>query len=178
MADKDFYSVLGVSRTASQDEIKRAYRKLARKFHPDVNPGDKSAERQFKEVQQAYDVIGDAEKRKKYDQFGTSAFEPGAAGPGGRSWSFRWGGRPEQWGQFEGADAGGFDFSKIFGDFASAEAFNASRGARESAARGARNSGDRDIEQQVEIPFLVAARGGEIQLAIERERPCPRCRGS
>lgn len=178
MADKDFYSVLGVSRNATQDEIKRAYRKLARKFHPDVNPGDKAAERKFKEVQEAYDVIGDSDKRKKYDQFGNAAFEPGGtAGPGGKSWSFRWGGRPDQWSQYEGADVGGFDFSKIFGDFAAAEAFSPGRGPREGG-RAARSSGDRDLEHHVELPFLVAARGGEIELAIERDRSCPPCQGS
>jgi molecular chaperone DnaJ len=168
MAEKDFYNVLGVSRTASQDEIKRAYRKLARKYHPDMNPGDKAAERKFKEVQEAYDVIGDAEKRKKYDQFGQAAFEPGAAA-GGRTWSYRWGSRPGQ-GSAAGADFGGFDFSKIFGGFEGAEPFTSARGQREPAGR--------DVEQEVEIPFLVAARGGEVQLSVERDRTCSKCRGS
>jgi molecular chaperone DnaJ len=170
MPDRDFYTVLGVARSASQDEIKRAYRKLARQYHPDVNPGDKAAERKFKEIQEAYDVIGDAEKRKKYDQFGQAAFEPG--GPGGtRAWSFRWGGRPGQGRSFEGADFGGFDFSQIFGD-----AYQG--GGPFASAPGRRQPAGRDIEQQVEIPFLVSVQGGDVQLIVERDRPCARCHGS
>jgi molecular chaperone DnaJ len=166
MADKDFYNVLGVSRNASQDEIKRAYRKLARKYHPDVNPADKAAERRFKEIQEAYDVIGDADKRKKYDQFGSAAFD--AAAGGGRTWSHRRGGRSAG-SPFEGADFGGFDFSKIFRGFDTGEPFTTARGQREAPGR--------DIEQPLEIPFLVAARGGEVQLTVDRDRVCSGCRG-
>jgi molecular chaperone DnaJ len=170
MADKDYYSVLGVSRTASQEEIKRAYRKLARKYHPDVNAGDKAAERKFKEIQEAYDVIGDADKRKKFDQFGAAAFDMGG-GAGSRSWSHRRGGRSAAGGNpFEGADFGGFDFTKIFRGFDTGEPF--------SSARSQRDAPGRDIEQEVEIPFLVAARGGEVQLAVDRDRACSRCRGT
>jgi molecular chaperone DnaJ len=169
MADKDFYGVLGVSRDASHEEIKRAYRKLARKYHPDVNAGDKAAERKFKEVQEAYDVVGDAEKRKKYDQFGSAAFDP-ASGAGARTWSFRRGARSSAGANpFEGADFGGFDFSSIFRNF---DAGEAARG------RSQRESTGRDIEHELEIPFLVAARGGEVQLNLEREQPCTRCRGT
>jgi molecular chaperone DnaJ len=167
MAEKDFYSVLGVARGASQEEIKRAYRKLARKYHPDMNANDKAAERKFKEVQEAYDILGDAEKRKKYDQFGQAAFDMGGGGPSSRT--YRWSARPGQGRSFEGGDFGGFDFSKIFG-FDRSDPF--------ASARAQRETGGRDIEQEVEIPFLVAARGGEVQLSIERERPCTRCRGS
>lgn len=161
--------MLGVSRTSSQDEIKRAYRKLARKYHPDVNPGDKAAERKFKEVQEAYDIVGDAEKRKKYDQFGHAAFDPSAGG-GGRSWTYRWGGRsgPGQSSAGAGSDFSGFDFSRIFGGFDTGQ----------FSQRGQREPSGQDIEQEVQIPFLVAAQGGEIQLSVERERPCSRCRGS
>ena len=100
MSNQDFYATLGVSRTASDDEIKKAYRKLAMKYHPDRNQGDKEAEEKFKEVQKAYDTLSDKEKRAMYDQYGHAAFEQGAgAGAGG-------------FGGFGGAQ--GFDFSDIF----------------------------------------------------------------
>ena len=101
MADKrDYYEVLGVSKTASDSELKSAYRKLAKKYHPDVNPGDKEAEAKFKEATQAYSVLSDAEKRRQYDQFGHAAFEQGGGGAGG----------------FGGFDFNGADMGDIFGD--------------------------------------------------------------
>ena len=84
MADKkDYYEVLGVAKTASDDEIKSAYRKLAKKYHPDLNPGDKAAEASFKEINEAYEVLSDKDKRAKYDQFGHAAFDPNAGFGGG-----------------------------------------------------------------------------------------------
>src|SRR6267378_5593944 len=95
---RDYYETLGVKRDASEDEIKKAYRKLARQYHPDRNPGDKQAESRFKEVQEAYDVLSDKSKRSNYDRFGTA--EPGAGfgggrgGPGPGNFHFNWGGGP------------------------------------------------------------------------------------
>ena len=108
---EDPYKVLGLDRDASDEDVKRAYRRLAKKYHPDVNPGDKEAEQKFKEVNEAYAVLSDSEKRAQYDQFGHAAFEPGAGGAGG--------------GGFGGGGFGGFDgfggfediFSSMFGGF-------------------------------------------------------------
>src|SRR6266704_1208633 len=86
---KNLYDVLGVAKTASADEIKKAYRKLARQYHPDKNPGDKEAEERFKEVQTAYDVLSDPEKRKQYDRFGAANGRPGAGEPGAGGFTFR-----------------------------------------------------------------------------------------
>src|SRR3954469_12920598 len=114
MPDRDYYEVLGVGRDASADDTKKAYRKLARKHHPDVNPGDKAAEARFKETQQAYDILSDAEKRSLYDRYGKAAFE-GMAAAGPRSGASEW--TANQAGpHFEN-----FDFSQFFGHGAEAE---------------------------------------------------------
>ncbi|MDX1386713.1 MAG: DnaJ C-terminal domain-containing protein [bacterium] len=111
MADKDFYKVLGVARGASEDEIKKAYRRLAKKYHPDVNKGDKKAEEKFKDVSQAYDVLGDKKKREEYDMFGAAGVGAGFSGQGG-------GGGPHYYYSSQGGPGGvppGFDFSSFFG---------------------------------------------------------------
>ena len=96
---RDYYEVLGVSKTATDEEIKKAYRKLAKKYHPDMNPGDKEAEKKFKEASEAYAVLSDKEKRSQYDQFGHAAFDgTGGFGAGGSgSFSGIFGGSPESW---------------------------------------------------------------------------------
>ena len=99
-AKRDYYEVLGVGRDADEASIKKAYRALAKKYHPDMNPGDKEAEKKFKEASEAYAVLSDPDKRRQYDQFGHAAFEGGAGGAGG----------------FGGFDFSGADFSDIFGD--------------------------------------------------------------
>ncbi|HEY5610737.1 MAG TPA: J domain-containing protein, partial [Thermoanaerobaculia bacterium] len=101
MANRSFYDILGVSKTADDEEIKKAYRKLARKFHPDVNPGDKSAEAKFKEISEAYSVLGDKEKRAEYDRLGAEAFSFGGGAQGGSSGGFSF-----DFGQFMGATQG------------------------------------------------------------------------
>ena len=109
MADKrDYYEVLGVAKGASADEIKKAYRQLAKKYHPDMNPGDKEAEAKFKEVNEAYAILSDDAQRQKYDQFGHAAFDPASGGGG--------------YGGFGGFD-GGFDFSDIYSSFFGGGAF-------------------------------------------------------
>src|SRR6478672_10540182 len=107
MAEADYYEVLGVPRDATPEALKKAYRSLARKHHPDVNPGDKEAEARFKEAQQAYDVLSDPEKRSLYDRYGTAAFE-GMSATGPRSGASEWAARAAPGG-------GGFDFSEFFG---------------------------------------------------------------
>ena len=90
MAKRDYYDVLGVNKSASPDELKSAYRKLAVKYHPDKNPGNKKAEEKFKEASEAYGILSDKEKKQNYDNFGHAAFENGGGRPGGGFWRFQW----------------------------------------------------------------------------------------
>ncbi len=151
---KDLYETLGVSKGASQDEIKKAYRKLARQHHPDANPGDAAAEERFKEVQTAYDVLSDPEKRKQYDRFGAANGRPG---PGG---GFNFG---------EGFDFGdlgdlGDIFSGLFGG----------RG-RQQQQRGRRGN---DLEVEVRLSFEDSLRGVETTIPVQLETACRECGGS
>ena len=178
MADRDYYEVLGVARDASPDQIKKAYRTLARKHHPDVNPGDKAAEAKFKESQAAYDVLSEPEKRSLYDRYGSAAFEGmGAAGPRARA---------SEWTAQHGAPGGeSFDFADLFGGAGGFE------GARVDVGTGGGGSGlfdellgrlrggradprsagprkGRGVEAHLSIPFLTAAQGGETTIELSR----------
>ena len=157
MAGKDYYATLGVKRDASDKDIKQAYRRLARKHHPDVNPGDASAERKFKDISEAYSVLGTPESRKKYDQFGSQAFaggfDPFGAAGGRGSYNFSTGNLRDIFGN-AGAAAGGF--GSIFEDLFSG---GGSRQGRETSA-------DLDLEHHVDIRFEEAVRGTTIQLRV------------
>lgn len=169
MEYKDYYKILGVDRDADEQEIKRAYRKLALKYHPDKNPDDPNAEDQFKEINEAYEVLGDPDKRAKYDQLGSSYRQWERAGqPGGFDWSQWTRGAPGgqrvhvEFGDLEDMLGGGFSefFNQIFGG---AGGFRqaAARGARQARTRpgGRARPQGRDLEQQVTISFDEAYRG-------------------
>jgi len=150
MSKSDFYEVLGVSRTASKDEIRKAYKKLARKFHPDVKPADPEAEKKFAEITEAYDVLSDEEKRKNYDQFG-HAFRGGAGG-----------GHPFQ--GFAGAAEGGasFDLDDILGGmFGGGRGFGGGRRGQPRSQKG------QDARAEITVPFSVAVEGGEHSLTLQ-----------
>ncbi len=148
------YDALGVSKTASQDEIKKAYRKLVRQYHPDKNQGDKEAEERFKEVQGAYDVLSDPEKRKQYDAFGSADGRAGGFPGGAGNFNF---------------DVG--DLSDLFGGIG--DVFGrGGAGRRQPAGRGA------DLHAQVSISFEDSLRGIETQIPVEAEAPCRECGGS
>lgn len=174
MPDRDYYEVLGVARDASPEAIKKAYRGMARKFHPDVNPGDKKAEGKFKEAQKAYDVLSDSEKRSLYDRYGHAAFE-GMAAAGPRSGASEW------TAQQAGPMGGGFeniDFSQFFGnvpegeDAAGGGIFEELIGRMRGGKTGRRTAGPRPgrtLEAQLAIPFMTAVRGGETTIEVQRE---------
>jgi len=162
MAEKDLYKVLGVDKKASQDEIKKAYRKLARTYHPDTNPGDKGAEERFKEISAAHDVLSDAEKRKQYDRGGLFGF--GGGGPGGRPGP---GGAP---GGFSPGDVGDI-LSNLFGGGAG----GADQG---SVPRRPRPERGRDLEVESAIGFDQAIEGAQVSLAVPTAQGCGTCRGT
>jgi curved DNA-binding protein len=186
---RDYYSTLGVAKTATAKEIKQAFRKLARKHHPDVNPGDKAAEGKFKEINEAYEVLGDPEKRKKYDELGANwrAYEQaGAGGPG-----FQGGFDPSQfggaWSARGGPQGGGFRtmtedemremfgdsnpfsdfFQTFFGGSMGGQDETGRRGARSRTARGSRKG--RDIEQEIELPLEDTYSGKVLRFSIKHD---------
>jgi molecular chaperone DnaJ len=164
-AKRDYYEVLGVERGASEAELKKAFRKLARKYHPDVNPGDKSSEQKFKELNEAYEVLSDAKKKQQYDQFGHAAFEQGfgagpSAGPGFEGFARQGGFNANQGQGFEG-------FEDIFGNLF---------GGRATRPRGPQQG--EDVTYAVEIDLEDAIFGKPLQVDLRREVACATCKGS
>ena len=154
---RDYYEVLGVDRGADEATIKKAYRQLAKKYHPDMNPGDKEAEKKFKEASEAYAVLSDAEKRRQYDQFGHAAFEQGGGGAGG----------------FGGFDFNGGDMGDIFGDiFGDLFGGGRSRRANNGPMKGA------NVRTAVRITFEEAVFGCEKQLDLNLKDECTTCHGT
>ncbi|NUN04490.1 MAG: DnaJ domain-containing protein [Bdellovibrio sp.] len=167
MSKKDFYSILGVSRSASADEIKKSYRKLAMQFHPDKNPGDKKSEEKFKEISEAYDVLSDTKKRDMYDQFGHAGNQQGfgAGGPfGGGAGAGGFGGFRSGPG---GGASGGDPFQDIFGDVFG-DIFGNARGA--GGARSRRPSKGTDLRYTLNISFEDSALGTEKVISFVRQR--------
>lgn len=162
MAKRDYYEVLGVNRDASVEEIKKAYRKVAVKNHPDRNPGDAAAEERFKEAAEAYEVLASPEKRQAYDQFGFAGVEGlgGGGGAGGFSAAYR-------------------DFEDIFGDFSDIfGSFFGGGGRGRTRSGGRRQKRGSDLRYDLQVPFTDAAFGTKVEVAYEREAPCETCNGS
>ena len=175
---QDYYELLGVPRKASVKELRGAYRKLARKYHPDLNPGDKSAEEKFKQIQEAYDVLSDTKKRQMYDQFGFNVPGQGGVPPQGGGY----GGAPEDihfdFGGFDfgggagggaGAGGGGTSFRDLFSQFFRSQS---------AAQQGAEEEPGTDLEYQIDITFAEAMRGTVKKLSFTRLDVCNVCHGS
>lgn len=170
--EKDFYKVLGVSKTAEPDEIKKAYRKLARQYHPDSNAGDTKAEAKFKEVSEAYDVVGDPKKRKEYDEarrlFGSGGFRmPGGSGQGG-GFDFNVGDLFNRTGQSGSGGGLGDILGGMFGG----------GGRTTTTSTTARPRRGQDIETEATIEFAEAVNGVTVGLRMTSDEPCPTCRGT
>jgi molecular chaperone DnaJ len=172
---KDYYATLGVKKTATADEIRKSFRKLARKYHPDVNPGDKKAEEKFKEISEANDILSDEKKRKIYDQFGfySDQIDPAAAEAAARAGG---GGARTQGVPF---DFGGFDFSEEaqpgsggWGSFRDIFSGMFSHGRQQDGPQPGT-----DLEYQVNVDFWTAIRGGTVRLQVQRQDVCPTCHG-
>ncbi|MEO8290839.1 MAG: molecular chaperone DnaJ [Gaiellaceae bacterium] len=158
---KDLYEILGIKKGASADEIKKAYRKLARQYHPDKNPGDKEAEERFKEIQGAYDVLSDPEKRKQYDQVGPRIFSGAGGQPGGGN--FQWSGNI--------GDLG--DLSDLFGGL-----FGGAGTTRGSSRRSQRGERGRDVEVAINLSFEDSLKGLTTKIPVGVELPCSVCHGT
>lgn len=157
---KDFYKTLGVAKSATEEEIKRAYRKLARQHHPDLHPNDKEAESRFKEVQEAYDVLGDKAKREQYDRFGSAAFEPGFSEDAGRRYTYTW------------SNAGGpeaaFEFGGGLNDIL--EGLLHGRGRKPRGGGGFTARKGRDVDTELLVPFRTALLGGTLDVSLTGHR--------
>src|SRR5437660_3195259 len=192
---KDYYGILGVKKNASAEDIRKAFRKLARKYHPDVNPGDKAAEEKFKAISEANDVLSDPKKRKIYDQLGfySDNIDPAAAeayARGGPTGAGGLGGFPGAQGGGQGVDVyfGGFDFSDLFegagrGKKSSGSSFRDIFSSMFGGGRGGPSVTEEgpepgsDLEYQVNVPFWTAIRGGVMRLNITRRDACANCSG-
>ena len=165
MKKRDYYEVLGVAKEASEADIKKAYRRLARKLHPDVNPGDKSAQKKFQDVQEAYDILRDTEKRRAYDRFGHAGrpmgFDPSSGGAGASPGGF--GGADGS--AFEGFHFEGGDIGDLFGNLFGGRA-------RTGPEKG------EDAQGTIVLPFRDAVLGGTTSLSLRREKECANCHGS
>ncbi|MFL5561169.1 MAG: molecular chaperone DnaJ [Gemmatimonadaceae bacterium] len=173
---KDYYNVLGVSATATQDEIKKQYRKLAKKYHPDTNSNDAKAAERFKEISEAYQTVGDAEKRKQYDQMRQlGAFGGFGGGGGGRQGGTRSSGGPAGAAggiNMEDIDIGGLGgLGDLFGSM-----FGGGAGGTRTRPRGPQRG--QDVEASLEVPFRTAALGGTVPVQLEVTEECPTCHGS
>jgi DnaJ-class molecular chaperone len=164
---RDYYDVLGVKRSASDDEIRQAYRKLARQYHPDRNPGDKQAEAKFKEVQEAYDVLNDKTKRAQYDRFGEAGLRGGFQQPGGApgGFQFQWGGGPGGFQQVDPDQAADL-FRQFFGGGAGASPED-DFGQQPRGRRGRSRPTPQEAEAEIAIPFRTAANGGTVNLQLD-----------
>ncbi|MGN0690193.1 MAG: molecular chaperone DnaJ [Oscillospiraceae bacterium] len=162
MADKrDYYEVLGIQKGASEDEIKKAYRSLAKKYHPDLNPDNKEAEEKFKEVNEAYEVLSDPSKKERYDQFGHAGVDPSYQG-GGFNGGFSGGGF-----------TGGFGMEDIFDSIFGGGVFGGGRSSNPNAARRGQ-----DIQQNITISFMEACNGVNTDITIEKLEKCEECGGN
>ena len=163
---KDFYEILGVSKSASQDEIKKAYRKVAMQHHPDRNPGDKAAEEKFKEAAEAYEILSDADKRAQYDRFGHQAFGPGRGGGGG----FNGGGM--------NMDDIFSNFGDIFGDDSPFGSFFGGGGGRSSGGRRARGTRGSNLRVKIKLNYEEMAKGASKTIKVKKYVGCTTCGGS
>jgi len=181
MAKKDYYQILGVKKDAKADEIKKSYRKLARKHHPDVNPNDKAAEEKFKEVQEAYDVLSDEKKRKVFDRFGyyndnldpDAPFASGATAGGAGAQGFDFSGF-----SWDTSTSGGSSFRDIFSDLFGSSGGGAAGARREPEPPRPLPKKGRDIEIPLALSFEEAFKGLTTNLTVNRSEQCSRCQGA